>query len=295
MLNWNGADDTIECLESLSKLDYPEYNIYLVDNASSDDSVDKITQFLKDSNYSYSLQEKSDLSTFNDIKDVNFFLNNENSGFAGGNNVALQYLIDKSCSDYVLLLNNDTIVESNLLDKLLEKFQSQESAGFVGVNHYYYDNRDKLQTVGGGLVDFKHGEATAVLENNIVDKYDFITGSCIFTSIEILSTLGVICEDYFMYWEDVDWSTHLKKLGYDLIVSSDTCIYHKEGASIKSLSRIYYHTRNRILFMRRNTTTLTYYEFLIYIILYVLKESVTNIFSKTDYSKTLLKGLKDGL
>ncbi len=293
LLNWNGADDTIECLESLSCLNYQNFNVFLVDNASEDNSVDDIEEYLASSNYSHVLVEKRNLDSFDDISDVNFILNDTNSGFAGGNNVALKYLIENRCCDYVLLLNNDTIVKPDLLEVLLGKFTEDEDTGFVGINHYYYDDRSRLQTVGGGLVDFVHGEATAVLKNNTVDCYDFITGSCIFTSIDVLCKVGVICEDYFMYWEDVDWSVSLSRLGYKHRVATGTCIYHKEGASIKSLSRIYYHTRNRILFMKRNTTRSTYYKFLIYIILFVAKESASNIISNRDYSKTLLRGLTD--
>ncbi len=295
LLNWNGADDTIECLESLSCLNYQNFNVFLVDNASEDNSVDDIEEYLASSNYSHVLVEKRNLDSFDDISDVNFILNDTNSGFAGGNNVALKYLIDNRCCDYVLLLNNDTIVKPDLLEVLLSKFTDDKDTGFVGINHYYYDDRSRLQTVGGGLVDFVHGEATAVLKNNTVDCYDFITGSCIFTSIDVLCKVGVICEDYFMYWEDVDWSVSLSRLGYKHRVATGTCIYHKEGASIKSLSRIYYHTRNRILFMKRNTTRSTYYKFLIYIILFVAKESASNIISNRDYSKTLLRGLTDAL
>ena len=194
-----------------------------------------------------------------------------------------------------MLLNNDTIVTSDLLTGLVNKFNESENTGFVGANHYYYHNRDEMQTVGGGTIDMIHGECMAITTNGVRDEFDFITGSCILMSCEVLRRVGVMSEDYFMYWEDVDWSTRTRNHGYKLRISDVGCIYHKEGASIKSLSRIYYHTRNRILYMSRYTSGLTYYKFIIYIVLYVLKESVTNITKNNEYSKTLLKGLKDGL
>ena len=91
------------------------------------------------------------------------------------------------------------------------------------------------------------------------------------------------------------YTTCARKKGYKLTISDTGYIYHKEGASIKSVSRIYYHTRNRILYMKRNTSGLPYYKFMIYIVFYVLKESTTNFFKNREYSLALLRGLKDAL
>ena len=230
-----------------------------------------------------------------DDVDVLFILNNVNSGFAGGNNVALEYLIDNDVSDYVLLLNNDTTVSSDFIGALFDKYNQEDNVAFVGATHYYYDNPEDIQTVGGGTIDWPHGECMAIKTKTKQDSYDFITGSCVFMPIEVLRDVGLISMDYFMYWEDVDWSTVARKKGYQLKVSDYGCIYHKEGASIKSLSRIYYHTANRILFMKKHSDKKTYHRFIIYIILFVLKESTFNIIKDRQYSKTLIKGLLRGL
>lgn len=285
-------------MNSLKSLDYPFFEVYLVDNGSKDKSTNAILNYLNnDSFYSYDLVKQEDLSNFNKSNDSNivFILNGENLGFAGGNNVALNYIKDNITTGYVMLLNNDTIVTSDLLTGLVNKFNESDDTGFVGANHYYYHDKNKMQTVGGGSIDMVHGECMAVTDNGIKTEFDFLTGSCILMSCEVLREVGVISEDYFMYWEDVDWSTCARNLGYKLRISDVGCIYHKEGASIKSLSRIYYHTRNRILYMSKYTTGLTYYKFIIYIVLYVLKESILNIHKNIEYSKTLISGLKDGL
>ncbi|WP_407652433.1 glycosyltransferase family 2 protein [Candidatus Methanosphaera massiliense] len=298
MLNWNGEEDTVECLESLKRIDYSDYDIYLVDNDSKENSVNYIKNYLEhDDYYSFDIKTKNDLDNYYKPADIDvlFILNDENSGFAGGNNVALNYISEKKISDYIVLLNNDTIVSNDFINGLLDKFNESDDTGFVGINHYYYDNRTTLQTVGGGKVDLVHGEAMAITSKGTVHDFDFITGSCILMSLNILLDVGLMSEDFFMYWEDVDWSTIAREHGYKLRVSDYGYIFHKEGASIKSLSRIYYHTRNRIFYMKRHTTGLKYYKFIIYIILYVLKESVTNMTKNSSYSKTLLKGLKDGL
>lgn len=279
-------------------MDYPSFDVYLVDNGSQRESVNAILNYLNnDSFYSIDLIQNENLSNFTKTNDSNivFILNENNSGFAGGNNVALNYIKDNVPTGYVMLLNNDTIVTSDLLTGLVTKFNESDDTGFVGANHYYYHDKNRMQTVGGGSIDMVHGECMAITTNGITDEFDFLTGSCILMSCEVLRMVGVLSEDYFMYWEDVDWSTCARNLGYKLRISDVGCIYHKEGASIKSLSRIYYHTRNRILYMKKYTTGLTYYKFIIYIALYVLKESFTNINQNKEYSKTLLKGLKDGL
>lgn len=298
LLNWNGDEDTIECLESLKKLDYPCFDVYLVDNHSQKQSVDRLISYMdSDSFYNSVLVEKDDLFAYEKNDDVNlvFILNDSNAGFAGGNNVALNYIRENIFSGYVTLLNNDTTVSEDLLTGLVTKFNESDDAGFVGAKHYYYHDRNRIQTVGGGLIDRVHGECSAVTEEGTCDDFDFLTGSCIFMSCDVLRDVGVMDEEYFMYWEDVDWCTLARKKGYKLKISDTGYIYHKEGASIKSLSRIYYHTRNRILYMKRYTNGLTYWKFLIYIVLYVLKESVTNIHKNGEYSRTLLRGLKDAL
>ncbi|MBQ6220864.1 MAG: glycosyltransferase family 2 protein [Methanosphaera sp.] len=298
LLNWNGEEDTIECLESLKSVNYPKFDVYLVDNGSKKRSVDSIMNYLlTDNYYSTKIVTNKELNDFNKTNDINlvFILNETNSGFAGGNNIALNYLSTHDVTDYILLLNNDTIVSTDFLSALVETYDENEDTGFVGINHYYYHNKDKLQTVGGGMVDLVHGEASAITDINQKEGFDFLTGSCILMSKKVLQEAGVLNEDYFMYWEDVDWSTRVRNKGYQLRVADRGCIYHKEGASIKSLSRIYYHTRNRILYMKRYTKGSGYYKFIVYIILYVLKESFSNIFKDKEYSKVMLKGLKDGL
>lgn len=297
-MNWNGEEDTIECLDSLKSLDYPDFDVYLVDNSSESESINGIIHYLNgESYYSYDLVEKDDLLSYNRKEDSNlvFILNDENAGFAGGNNIALNYIGENVSSGYVMLLNNDTVVTDDLLNGLVDKFNESDDTGFVGAVHYYYDSPDMIQTVGGGNIDLVHGECMAVRFIGSQDEFDFLTGSCVFMSCEVLREVGVMDEEYFMYWEDVDWSTRARNQGYKLRISDIGCIYHKEGASIPSLSRIYYHTRNRILYMSQNTTGLIYCKFIIYIVLYVLKESITNMHKNRKYTVTLIKGLKDGL
>ena len=295
LLNWNGYGDTIECLESLKGVNYDDFTVYLVDNDSGDDSVEKITEYLdRDKFYEYDILSRLNLDSYHKKSNINLvlILNDSNNGFAGGNNVALKYIMDNDVCDYVLLLNNDTIVSEDFITDLEDEFVEEEETGFVGITHYYYDTHE-IQTIGSGLVDTKHGEATAILEDTGLEP-DFITGSCIFTSRDVLIDVGLIYEDYFLYWEDVDWSTTAKNKGYMHKTSSKGYICHKEGASIESLNRIYYHTRNRIVYRKRHAKTSTYYHFLVYIILYVMKEITFNL-GRTSHNKIMIKALIHGI
>lgn len=134
-MNWNGDEDTIDCLESLKSLDYPNFDVYLVDNNSENKSITNIKNYLNnDSFYNSVLIEKEDLLGFQKKDETNlvFILNDNNAGFAGGNNVALNYIKDNVVSGYVMLLNNDTIVSEDLLTGLVNKFNESEDIGFVG-------------------------------------------------------------------------------------------------------------------------------------------------------------------
>ena len=297
LLNWNGATDTIECLESLKNVEYSDYDIYLVDNDSETESIDELCNYIKnDTFYSSEIVEVNQLNSYQKESNINllFILNDKNAGFAGGNNVALEYIMKNDLSSYVMLLNNDTIVSPDFINGLIDKSNESGKNGFIGINTYYYHDKTQLQTVGGGLIDLVHGECSAV-RNSGVNSFDFITGSCILMPLYVLKEVGLMDETYFMYWEDVDWSTRARNNGYELKVADYGCIYHKEGASIQSMRRIYYHTRNRIKYMKKFTSGLTRLKFMIYIILFVLKESFTNIGKNREYSKVLLKGLINGL
>lgn len=297
LLNWNGATDTIECLESLKNVNYPDYDIYLVDNNSRKESIDELTSYIQnDGFYSSETIAVNQLDTYRKNLNTNllFILNDNNAGFAGGNNVALRYIMNNNLSEYVMLLNNDTVVSSDFINGLIDKVKQSDENGFVGINTYYYDNNKQIQTVGGGLVDLVHGECSAITSSGI-DEFDFITGSCVLMPLHVLREVGLMDESYFMYWEDVDWSTRTRNKGYKLRVADYGYIYHKEGASIHSMRRIYYHTRNRIKYMKKFTKGFKLLKFIIYIILFVIKESLTNIIKNREYSKALLNGLIKGL
>lgn len=259
ILNWNRANDTIECLKSVSKLRIMNYDlsILVVDNASSDNSVEKI-QKLKFKNQYGNLK-------FKIIK------NSENLGFAAGNNVGIKYAL-KHKADYVIVLNNDTIVHKDLLIHLIKAVKKYPDFGAASPKIYfekgyeYHKNRYRKGDLGkviwyaGGEIDWKnvYGKTRGVDE---VDKgqyerteeTDFATGTCIFLSRKVLETVGLFDEKYFMYYEDTDLSQRIKTRGFSVLYIPTAVVWHKvaQSSGIGSGLNDYYTTRNRLLFGMR--------------------------------------------
>lgn len=300
MINWNNSTDTINCLKSIKKITYSDYNIFLLDNNSKKDSQEEIKKYLKESEnqeFNYKTIDVTDLNKKYPNLNLLYIINNINSGFASGNNIVLKYIKDYVDSDYVLLLNNDTVVAPDFLDCLVNTGNSSENIGFTGIRTYYYDNPDKLQTIGGSLIDYNHCEASAITTtSDEITVCDFITGSCMLVKQSILDNIGFLDSKLFMYWEDADWCMRGKNNGYISVTTPNSMIYHKEGGSSTSDFRLYYHTRNRIYVMKKNTESNIYHHFLIYIILYVLKTSMTEIIhGNFSTAKAFIKGLFDGI
>ncbi len=252
VLNWNRAGDTIECLHSLSQLvlDSIDLTVVVVDNASLDDSVERIKETKLP--FGFVLLE-----------------NSENLGFAAGNNVGIDYALHQG-ADYVMVLNNDTIVDKRLLVELVSSFE--EMGGDVGVvspkiyfakgfefhkDRYLKEDLGKVVWYAGGKVDWKNvlGFNEGVDEVDVgqfskVKDIDFATGCCSLFSASALKKVGFYDKRYFMYFEDVDLSVRLKKTGYKVLFNPKGIVFHKvaQSSGIGSDLNDYFITRNRLLF-----------------------------------------------
>ena len=242
LLNWNGWEDTVECIASLQKLHYENRKIIVVDNASQDDSVEKIHQ------------------RFPHIKLIE---NEKNAGFSAGNNIGIKYAL-KHNAKYVWLLNNDTVVDSRALTPLVEKMEQQPEIGICGSKLIYYDQPDTIQVLGGGSYNKWLGVPRNFGQHKPVDmdfdpqhieeNLDFIIGASMMVSRSFLEDVGLLCEDYFLYHEEIDWGLRAQKK-YELGFVPDSIVYHKEGQSIgatnldmnnKSRLSDYYGIKNRL-------------------------------------------------
>ncbi len=271
LVNYNGWKDTIECLESLLRLNYSEYKIIVVDNNSTNDSINQLIHWVKgDIIVEYDLTKLMHLSypphpkplsyqylefsdTFKkmdysncDNPDIIFIHARKNNGFAAGNNIALKYIIENEEAKFIWLLNNDTVVDSLALTNLVNYYNSRENSskiGIIGAKLMMYSSPDKIQAIGGkynkwfgtsshiGGFEIDEGQYD---NEDIVRKIDYIIGASMFISIEYIKAVGFMDESYFLYYEDIDWTYRGMNNNYCIGYCWDAKIYHKEGRSIGS-------------------------------------------------------------
>jgi GT2 family glycosyltransferase len=236
VLNWNGKQDTLECLASLKKLTYPLFSIFLADNGSQDDSI----------------------SSFKTLyPDVILIDNKVNLGFAEGNNKAIQCALDQGF-DYLLLLNNDTTVDAQLLEAFLESEKKFPGDIFGGKVHLY-STPDYLDHLGG-IWNLSKGEFELIGCRKKASDFcetlslDYVAGCCLFASKEVFKKVGFLDPRFFLYWEESDFCYRAKQLGIYSKVCPQAKIYHKVSASFTGGKphSSYFYWRNRFLFAEKN-------------------------------------------
>lgn len=212
ILNWNGKEDTIECLESLHEITYPNYQILLVDNGSTDGSV------------------KCFMERYPEIEIVE---NGKNLGFAEGNNVGIRRALERGV-DYVLLLNNDTIVKPDFLDEMIELGKNDHSVGIIGPTVYNFNDLKNPNAVG--CIGFRFnfwlgGNPINVKDSSKSQKIDMLSGCCMLIKTEVLKRVGLLDTIYFFGWEDADFCFKVRNFGYKITPAKKGIIWHKIGAS----------------------------------------------------------------
>lgn len=287
ILNWNGWQDTIECLESLQQLDYPNYRTIVLDNGSSNDSIERITAWasgketveskfvnyrndnkkIRIVHYNRSVAEKggiseveSELSRLHSSNKLVVIDNKENLGFAAGCNIGIRYALS-SGADYVWLLNNDTVVAKESLSKLVNILETADEYHGVTPQIRFYKNPDKIWNCGGRLT--LYGARRYYYINSLISsvpksglkRISFITFCATLLRISIFKELGLLTERFFVGEEDFEFSLRMKKHNRKLACLYDSIIYHKVGSSFKTSSSIGYNYINylsRFINMRRH-------------------------------------------
>lgn len=272
VVNWNGCKDTIECLESLLLLEYPDFRVVVCDNGSQDDSVIELCEWGEQAFGSAVWQVLSRTVAENGggSSDAMFTLvtNGANLGFAGGTNVGLRYALACGDADFCWLLNNDTVVEALALTKMVERMNEKPDASMCGSTLREYDDRSRIQALGGATyykwlgVAWHIGRTISgdVLPGQaLVEKrMDYVVGSSLLVRATYLKKVGLMAEDYFLFFEEIDW-VFRGQGRYSLAYAQNSVVYHKMGASIgtatnplrKSYQCDYYTLRNRLHFTRR--------------------------------------------
>lgn len=280
-VNYNGYKDTCELVESFRQFeDYP-YEFIVVDNASPNGDGEKL--------------EKT-------LSDCGVIRSDKNIGFAGANN--LGYGVAKG--DYILYINNDIIITRPVLKALVERLGSDPRIGAVSPKIKYEYQRDTIQYAGYksanpirasyqlvGLCQTDHAAFDHPLST------DAIHGACVMTSREVLEKAGPMTEAYFLFYEELDWSLQLHRHGYETWYEPAATVFHKESMTIKRGSplRLYYLTRSRILFVRRNLKGLSLIMAIMYQITIAIPKNILCISLRGDMASlsAFIKGSWHGL
>ncbi len=258
LLNYNGWKDTIECLESVLKSDYSNFQIIVVDNDSPNNSMKYIVNWADGAQnvlYSdntqlknlsqppiakpleYVLYNKNDALNGGDKnkeasykKPIIFIQSGENNGFASGNNIGIKYAIAKDDFDYIWLLNNDTVVNENTLSLFMNNLDEKGNVGIYGNVLKDYYNPSRIQTYGGYINPYL-GTSHYINNKSDLDKINFISGASMLITRECIDKVGLLPEDYFLYYEETDYCFKARKCGFNLKVILESVTYHKEGSS----------------------------------------------------------------
>jgi len=312
ILNWNGWKDTIECLESVFRISYPNYQVVVIDNGSTDGSIEKIkawaegkqealtpeaTHPLYDLSHppvkkpipyieynrkeaeaggnpelenSLMINSKTHLQT-NPNNSLNpttkypliLIQTGANLGFAGGNNVGIRYAL-KRRFDYVLLLNNDTVVDKNFLLNMI--IYNHRKVGIIGCKIYYYDNPYKIWYAGGSskitlkIVPKVYGQGEIdqrkcnKIKYDKIKKISFVSGAVMLIKSDLFKNIGLLDESFFLGREDYDFCKRVVKEGYQLLYIPNAIVWHKVGKSKKggqALVRLYLGYKTNIIYMKK--------------------------------------------
>lgn len=238
---------------------------------------------------------------------INLTRNNMNMGFAGGNNVGMALAL-KQGFEYILLLNNDTEPAADFLGYLVDEMEISKTTAAIQPLIYYLKRKDKIWNAGGNYREWLVYSQTCyqVQDNSQPYPTDWITGCAIMVRAEVIEKLGMLDEQYFAYFEDVDWSLRMKKAGYQLKVHPLSLVYHEAGASSKSKEeqkegflnpKVHYlNVRNQIFQLRKHARfptvflawTAHFIKFMVFALYFLLRGRKTKL-------AAVVKGFKDGL
>lgn len=269
-VNYNQSYVTDELLDSI--INYNTYNaieIIVVDNGSD---VNPIPNW------------EAKYPNFTFIRSA------KNLGFAGGNKLG----IDSARGDFLFLVNNDTVFSPKLIDTLVETLNANNEVGIISPKLLYFDQPTVLQYAGYtkmnyftarnkciGQYEIDHGQY-----DSIIGKTSFAHGAAMMVTREVIDKVGLMADNFFLYYEELDWCDQIKKNGFEIWINTNAVIYHKESISVgkKSALKEYFMNRNRILFIRRNASFIPKLYFLFYFILFVTPRNMLTYLKENNFS-----------
>jgi GT2 family glycosyltransferase len=245
LVNWNGWQDTIECVNALKKCTYPNMNIVIVDNGSTNDSIAKIRLA---------------------HPDITLLESGKNLGYAGGNNIGIRYALAGDV-DYIWMLNNDTKPAPNALSTLIAKASADSSLGAVASICYYADRPDTVQVWAGAHINLWIGYVRNSTMPHSDDWFHSLYGASLLIKRAAFVGVGLLDEGFFHYWEETEFCVRLRKRGWKLAAAPDSRVLHKVGASTGGynvvLDRYFTTSGLRILRLHSSIPSLAMFLFLL--------------------------------
>jgi GT2 family glycosyltransferase len=289
-VNYNGLALTVELLNSIKQLSYKNLEIFVVDNAS------------KESPQQYLAEH------FPEVKCIR---SDENLGFAGGNNLAAR----QAKGDFIFYINNDAEITEGCLEKLISLFEKRPKLGIVSPLICYFNeskgaSNDLIQYAGMTQMNALTARNSTIGEKTRdTGQYAdakptaYAHGAAMMISRKATEKVGLMFDNFFLYYEELDWCERIRKAGFEIYVEPRARIYHKESATVGASSTLktYYINRNRIYFMRRNYGGLGFVAFLVFLTFVAIPKNILTFILRGsfDHAKVFVKAIvwniKDGL
>ncbi|MBO0356811.1 glycosyltransferase family 2 protein [Hymenobacter sp. BT186] len=277
-INYKQASVTCEMLASLRQITYPNYEVIVVDNASPEAEIQPIAD---------------------QFPEVHLIRSPENLGFAGGNNLGIAVAKGK----YLLFLNNDTEVDPGFLEPLVELFEANPKAGIASPKIIFHGTDNLIQYAGcGGINPWTGRSVTFGLmekdegQHNVSSPTPLIHGAAMMVPMEVIRKVGLMPELYFLYYEELDWCEMIKRGGYESHYVAQGTVYHKESVSVGqgSVMRTYYMYRNRLLYIRRNSSGVRFWSGMLFFLFVAVPKQglVYGLHLEQKYLDALWRGLK---
>lgn len=238
ILNWNQRDMTLACLRSLKKISYPNYEIILVDNGSTDDSVSAVRK---------------------EFPEIEIIENGRNLGVAGGRNVGIEY-VQKKGTDYLLFLDNDTIVDKDFITEMVNAGEADRKIGILTGKIYFYSEPEKIWCAGGSLSLFRRHICAVGYDEVDRGQYDdlkevdHVAGCCLMAKKKVIDEIGILDQNFIEYFtEDTDWCLRARKRGYKIMYVPRAKLWHRVVKKTSVSERYWYlQGRNMMWLMRKH-------------------------------------------
>jgi len=285
LLNWNQKQDTLECLASLREVRYSSRSVIIVDNGSTDCSIPALRE---------------------SFPEAQVVAEEENLGCAGGRNAGAMQALHNG-ADFILFLDNDTVVDPSFLDRMVEVALRNQTIGIVGPAICNHDQRDTVWTAGA-TVNRTTGTTHPLYHGITYDRLptspfevDFVAGCALLARREVFNAIGYFDDDYFIYFEETDWCYRAQEAGFTTVVAPAARIWHKESRSLggrNSPAKVYYMTRNQLLFITKRFPAPAKYVLLVrhasrQLLTTVLQYALPKHSAKTSERKARTLALRD--